>query len=78
MWQISYPLANGASLGSYFCVFDFSLKTLSKSGLNKPILPFLEEAHIVTDGQTDKFGGMWIFFFQLNFLPPYLLRWQGN
>ena len=34
MRQISYPPANGASLGSYFCVkIDFSQKTLSKSGL---------------------------------------------
>ena len=32
MWQISYPLVNGASLGSYFLCkkFDSSLKTLSQ------------------------------------------------
>ena len=30
------------------------LKTLSKSGINKPISPLFEEAHIVTDGQTDR------------------------
>ena len=45
MWQISYPHASDASLGSYFCVkkFDFSLKNC----LNKPISPFYEEAHMV-------------------------------
>ena len=36
MWQISYPPANGASLGSYFCVKNLTnLKKLSKSGQNK-------------------------------------------
>ena len=35
---------------------------MSKSGQNKHISPFFEEAHIVTDGQTDR---------QTNSLTPY-------
>ena len=45
MWQMSYPLEYGASLGSYFCVKN--LTSAQKYCLNKPILPFFEEAHIV-------------------------------
>ena len=69
MWQISYPLQMVQVWVAIFVLkLDFSLKTLSKSGLNKPISPFFEEAHIVTDRQTDKFfvtiyRGMWIFSF---------------
>ena len=43
------PPANGASLGSYFCV-KICLQPENK-GITKR--EFLEEAHIVTDGQAD-------------------------
>ena len=45
MWQISYPPANVASLGSYLCVKN--LTSAEKHYLNKPISPFFEEAHMV-------------------------------
>ena len=60
MWQISYSPANGASLGSSFCVkkFDFSLKTLPKSGQNK-----------------DEFFDIIYFFFQIIcYLPSCFAR----
>ena len=63
MWQISYPLTNGASLGSYFASPEIFLVEFSSSQTDKFFDP--------------KTGGMWICY-QLKFLLPYSLRSQGD
>ena len=35
MWQISYPFANGASLGNYFCYHDLLLLLLLSIQIDK-------------------------------------------
>ena len=89
VWQISYPQQMVQVWVAIFVFkFDFSLKTLSKSSLNKPIPPFFEEAHIVTDGQTDTvtdrqtnsltpYMGCADFLFRFNLLPPFLASLAG-
>ena len=73
--QCSYPPRNGASLGSY----------LSKNGCFWAYFASPEIIEVkICDRRTDRqilwqlFRGSVDFLFKLNFLPPYLLRWQGD
>ena len=53
--------------------FDLSLKILSKEGPNKPISPFFEDAHIVTDRHTNSLTP-WVcgFFLSVKFATSLL------
>ena len=57
--------------------FDLSLKTLSKSGLNKPISPFFKEAHIVKDGQTDRHTNCSHYIISVEFVTS-LVAWHSG
>ena len=68
VWQISYPPANGASLGSYL------VKNASSE---------IFKVKNLTDRQTDRqshkmLTPVCVFFSSQNFLPPYSLRSQGD
>ena len=65
------PLANGASLGSYLVNKDFFVK---KGQTETVLAP--KRANFFWNS-FDFLRGFVYFFFQLNLLPPYSLRWQG-